>query len=109
MIVVKGLSKQFKGQTVLNGGYIESSNGYAGDTLTLEVGHTLKGYGYLGGGYYGYNATSIVNKGIIFANNTLIRHPPLNSLVLRVKSLRLNPNPIKAFSTSASKFVSSMA
>jgi hypothetical protein len=58
------------GQTVLNGGYIESSNGPVGNTLTIDTGHTLKGYGYLGGGYYGYNATSIVNKGTILADNT---------------------------------------
>jgi len=58
------------GQTVLNGGYIESSNGPAGNTLTIDTGHTLKGYGQLGGGYYGYNATSIVNKGTILADNT---------------------------------------
>ncbi len=57
------------GQTVLNGGYIDST-GSSAYTLTIDTGHTLKGYGYLGGGYYGYYATNVTNKGTIFADNT---------------------------------------
>jgi hypothetical protein len=56
------------GQTILSGGYIDSANGYAGNTVTIGTGHTLKGYGYLGY-YYGYNATSFVNQGVILADS----------------------------------------
>jgi hypothetical protein len=55
------------GQTVLNGGLIDSTPG-TGQTLTIASGHTLRGYGYLGGGYYGYNNTQVINQGRILSD-----------------------------------------
>jgi len=56
------------GQTVLNGGYIDSAYG-TNQTLTIASGHTLRGYGNLGGGYYGSN-TQVINQGSIVADQT---------------------------------------
>jgi fibronectin-binding autotransporter adhesin len=58
------------GQTALNGGSVESSNGFVGNRLTIGAGHTLRGYGTLGGGYYGYDATRVVNNGAVIADST---------------------------------------
>jgi hypothetical protein len=57
-----------QGQTVLNGGYIDSAYGTS-QTLTIASGHTLRGYGNLGGGYYGSN-TQVINQGSIVADQT---------------------------------------
>ncbi|HIV69665.1 MAG TPA: PEP-CTERM sorting domain-containing protein [Candidatus Aquabacterium excrementipullorum] len=53
------------GQINLSNGYIDGAS--AGNTLTIGSGQSIKGYGYLGGGYYN-NYLALINKGLIQAD-----------------------------------------
>ena len=53
------------GQISLANGYIDSNG--SGNTLTIDYGQSIKGYGYLGGGYYN-NYLALINKGLIQAD-----------------------------------------
>ena len=48
-----------------------------------------------------YNTSGFCNSSL--ASSIRMRHPPLKSLVGRLKSSRMKPSPSKAFSTSSSK------